>query len=548
MIVKKSSQKQRELRMNDTTLPLAEVPAGSGIPKKVWFLRFMDCNPFYLLSALLLVYGLYRISIEPRIFETELRQLLFSFCSLHAYQLLLVTAALFLASHKVWYDATLLISLENLLLLVPFILISQAVFLEKLQSWGFCIAALCLVLGRQWMIRCRFQELNISGLMFELGLAFLAVNLAMPLVFRHVLESKNETWTLFTPYCWNILLPVLALLANVLPACPEGSEAHRKSWLQLMIYFFWIIGTAAHLFSIGYVDDQTFRISNLSVVVWVLGWTTCNRQDEFRSVAPRLRSYFLAAPFGLAWLSLLDSAEKPVFFLMLLNALIYSVCFMKQTGRETTGTLAALSLAVAFAFVPVEYGRWLFPQFSRGLSTGAVIALALLVRSLVSKEARWGLFGAITAGTVSAVVFRHQQIAGHLVLQSGCVFYMLHSLRWGKNITEPGAKFSLGLGGVAWAADTLLLNETGARFSMLIPMLSALIVGVLSIIAWFRANPSILVGLSAGAVLVAPAAVSVSRTLLETPISVLALIASFVLLGGGTWFAVSKAPKAKKNA
>src|SRR5437016_1210731 len=100
-------------------------------PVVYWLKRALACNPFYLFSAALLLYGFYRISVDPDFLNREVARLVFSFTSLQFYEILLVVTAVFLARRRIWYDSTLLIILENLFLLVPFILISQAALLDK---------------------------------------------------------------------------------------------------------------------------------------------------------------------------------------------------------------------------------------------------------------------------------------------------------------------------------------------------------------------------------------------------------------------------------
>src|SRR5262245_8143654 len=96
-----------------------------------WLKRLLACNPFYLLSVALLLYACYRISIEPRLFNNEQAHLIFNFGALQLYELLLAGTAVLLARRLVWYDSTLLVGVENLLLLVPFILISQAGLISR---------------------------------------------------------------------------------------------------------------------------------------------------------------------------------------------------------------------------------------------------------------------------------------------------------------------------------------------------------------------------------------------------------------------------------
>src|SRR5262245_32715339 len=87
--------------------------------------RFLWCNPFYLASAALLLYGISRLVESPDLSD-ETTQMFFNFGSLQLYETLLVGTAIVLARRRVWYDSTLLVVLDSIFLLVPFILVSQA--------------------------------------------------------------------------------------------------------------------------------------------------------------------------------------------------------------------------------------------------------------------------------------------------------------------------------------------------------------------------------------------------------------------------------------
>src|SRR6266851_4494953 len=124
-----------ECQEHKVAQPLGSIPPGNVLaakpqlpakPLSYWLTRFLACNPFYLVSAALLLYGLYRVSDDPKFLSRETSQLAFNFTSLQFYEAILVATAIFLARRGIWYDSTLLIGLENLLVLVPFILISQA--------------------------------------------------------------------------------------------------------------------------------------------------------------------------------------------------------------------------------------------------------------------------------------------------------------------------------------------------------------------------------------------------------------------------------------
>src|ERR1700752_4139777 len=107
------------------SLPTPE-PGRPHRPLSWWLRRFFACNPFYLVSAALLLYGCYRVSIDETFVDRETARLLFNCSSVQVYELLLVGVAIFLARRCLWYDSMVLVGLENMLVFVPFILLSAA--------------------------------------------------------------------------------------------------------------------------------------------------------------------------------------------------------------------------------------------------------------------------------------------------------------------------------------------------------------------------------------------------------------------------------------
>src|SRR5882724_1830624 len=103
-------------------------------PLSWWLRKLFACNPFYLVSAALLLFGCYRVSIDAPLFDVESARLVFNFTSVQFYEILLVLTAIFLARRSIWYDSTLLVGLENLLVFVPFILISQAALIDSQRA------------------------------------------------------------------------------------------------------------------------------------------------------------------------------------------------------------------------------------------------------------------------------------------------------------------------------------------------------------------------------------------------------------------------------
>src|SRR5215471_14641636 len=162
-------------------------------PLSYWSRRFFACNPFYLVSAALLLYGFYRLSVDPGVFLKETAHVVFNFSSLQIYELLLVLTAIFLARRQIWYDSTLLVGLENMLLLVPFILISQAALIDMRMIWILCCLGGAMVILRFGGLKRLIAVLNLPTPLTVTGLVVLLATVALPVVYRLLHEHKFGT-------------------------------------------------------------------------------------------------------------------------------------------------------------------------------------------------------------------------------------------------------------------------------------------------------------------------------------------------------------------
>ena len=86
--------------------------------------------------------------MDVNVFTTETRQLVFNFSAIQLYEILLAATATLLVARRIWYDSSLLVVLENMLWIVPFILVSQAAFIEQRVAVFLCLVAVTLVAGR----------------------------------------------------------------------------------------------------------------------------------------------------------------------------------------------------------------------------------------------------------------------------------------------------------------------------------------------------------------------------------------------------------------
>src|SRR5258706_705285 len=178
-------------------------------PLLYWSRRLLACNPFYLISAACLLYGLYRLTIDPTFRSAELRQLAAIFGSLQVYEVLVVVTAIFLAWRQIWYDSTLLVTLENMLVLLPFILVTLAVFLGNQVAWIVCGTGACLAVLKFWGFKRFIRELNLPHRLLGIGLVILLINLSAPFYFRSVQKGNVDLVGGDIRLAWLVVLPIM---------------------------------------------------------------------------------------------------------------------------------------------------------------------------------------------------------------------------------------------------------------------------------------------------------------------------------------------------
>lgn len=263
-----------------------------------WGRRLLSTNPFYLASAGLLLYGVNRLSSDPRLAGAESSQLTFNFCALFSYEILLVITAIVLARRLIWYDALLLVGLENVFVLIPFSLVSRAVFLKGSLSLMMCSGAVLFAVAKFWALKHCLPELNLSRRWMFFGVVIMAANVGIALAF-HRLEHNRAALTTLLNLNWLIALPLLVGLANFLPKRSASDKPiPQLSWLLQAIPVVWITVTALHLGGVGFVYGFQWQLALLAPVLWVLAWTLRHRITDFVAApSPSLLRQLLCGPF-----------------------------------------------------------------------------------------------------------------------------------------------------------------------------------------------------------------------------------------------------------
>jgi hypothetical protein len=533
--------------MTSEEIPPTAPPAP---PKPIpWgqYMRYLCAtNPFYLMSAALLLYGIHRVSADTDAFKAETTQLAFNFGSLQFYEILLIGTAIALARRLIWYDSTLLVGLENALVLVPFMLVTQAALIEQHWVWGFCAAGVALAVVRFGALRRWLRALNLPARALGCGAIVLAINAALPAVFRHLHASKFGTKLAegaayaFNEWSWLALLPALIAVANLLPKPrATGEVCAQRRWIPMMFFGFWTAATVTHLYSLGYVYDFDLRHEMVAPGLWALAWTLSFRITDFIEFPKwKLNRALLIAPALAPFVAGLPNS-KTTLALAAWNTLGYAIMAVAGTQTRMARNLAIGSVLTMIAATPHGWGGMVVPGFNPAQAVAAAALAGLIIPALLSRNPKLGFLGALAIAVGAGGFVEPASRGANWGVQAGCVFYLLHSLRWTDGL-ERGLPIVRGIVGATWVLHSYIWLHFGG------PDLGLEIAGALVLGAWlaFRRLRWIrglwVVGIMAGFVAASSPLDAAGRWMVAAPAGLLAVAGSFTLFAIGTATALTK--------
>ncbi len=505
----------------------------TGIPWKKLLSWIIASNPFFLLSALFMLQGIYLVSVDPQMLGQEQSQLAFNFSSLQVYELLLVLTALFLARRQLWHDTALLFWLENLFVFVPFILISQASMMENRAVWttSLCLAATLFTILRftSWKLYLRPLNLPVAGL--ALGAVLLVTNLAFPLHFRAVIGEDSQSWTQLSPQLWRWFMPVLFLALLAFPRSQDLTERSlTRRWTPLAAAIIWIIATAVHLRSMDYLDGIRFRISTLAPLLWALAWVINLRLSDFVAHAEDLRHRVLVLPI-LATVFAVQADTRLFLSLTALNCALLGWQTLVQRN-ETAKEFLFASLMALFAAIPHHLGHRYIPDFSREKIILLAIGAYAFLQTCRARNPRGAIAGAVIVGFGSQYLFAHFDYVEQLAFQNALLFGLAHSLFWtGERTTFANA---------VWKAFAIALPLHSFRWGSIAGLDAALMISLASLfIAGIYVLARLFQGHWASKALPAAAVCNVATVALNHTVEVLRITPTgyLVVLGAFAFFA-----------
>jgi hypothetical protein len=487
----------------------------------------MVCNPLLLLSPICLLYGIYRAVVAPNLFATDTDNTIFNFVALAVYVLMVCAVSTLLARRRIVPDTIMLLLLNGLLFVSPFILIAHGVFLESHLALALGILGIAMSKGQLEILKRRLPESFITPQLTIGAALVLIANFAAPLVFRHGLENDNEAWGQTSGYAWYLILPLLVAWLNVLPNRTKFASTWSQPWFASAIYMLWLAGTCIELWTVAYVDDRKLYAHQFTVALWVLAWTAFRRASMFQPVwAMRIQKIaplfaILIPGFGaIAGLDLQISAT-----LYLLNLPLLAMAF----GRLPVFALGAVSLVGALCCMPLPFIAQLSPALTRGNFVALIFGALTLGAIGTIRDARAGLIAALGVAIFAMLC----GIPGVIAVNAAILFLFLHQLRW--QTMSRDEHLLLAIAGVVWIAQTIGL-EMGDATALRAPGLVATIVATVCLRnAWFGRQTSLVPPICSIIVLCLHPIHWSAKTAAIAPSGVLAIAIGFALLAAGAW-------------
>ncbi len=546
------SETPNQTPTDDTQPPpfLPKLPLGTEATRQDpyhWLKWILSQNPFYIASAILLLYAVFRLSTDSKIFAEEVSQLFFNFGSFQFYEVMLAGTAIVLVRRRILYDFSLLVCIESMFAFVPFILITQASLFDNELAVRLSLAGSGLILLRFGKLRKYFAGMNFPPRLLLLGGVLLAVNVMLPLVIRYIHQNsgalnRDLRMNPAIEMLWLFGAPLLAALAWFLPSPRRlGPHLLQRRTFPITALSLWVLVTLVHLYCVGFIHQVTWYKWYLIPSIWVAAWMFYfRRRDVFETISPALRNGLLSLGVIASFIAARQHQWNLLFVLSMLNAALYTKIFAAQRTRFAF-QLMSMSFAAIVASVPSGLLESIDLDMSRGTCMGVALAGYFLLQAILSRKPQAGFLGAIVASGASGVFFQDSHYFVHLAVQVGLVFLLIHSLRWETDEKEaPGVRiFAAGL----WIAHsllwTLLSENTIAMWATGCFALSVLIT-YFAVRAIFGGWGTRVVPYSAAVVLLSTPVQRLVFLLRDTSTGLLILIFSFILFALGTALALNR--------
>jgi hypothetical protein len=469
----------------------------------------------------------------------------FNFSALIAYEILLTVTAILLARRRIWYDSLLLFGLNNLFIIIPFSLVSRALFLSSNFATMMCLAGCLFVAAKFWAFKRYIPDLYLPRRLLAFGAVLLAANAFAPLHFKPMVGDLVQIGASMKQI-WLLLLPALAGAANLLPRPRHAAGSPGQTrWLPQALYAAWIFVTAFHLGGIGYSQGFVWTLAMVAPLAWVLAWTFYTRVTDFVSnPGTLLKQRLLFLPLVIPFLAAGDQRIFPA--LALLNLLCYGLPFLLDRRHRAAGLPLVISATMLIGGLPAEWLHHVAPSLSRGNWIVCCLLLCLVCWTFISRDPRVALMGVLAPAVGYFMFFDSWRLgtdylSPKYMMEISLVFVMTHSVRW-RDHEHKGAWIFRNIAGLLWVLISFSwLQEPGYGARVTIYSSAGLLLLYYTFhSSLIRSWKPLAVPFYSVAVLFSQPAKRFADSVADISPGFLAIIASFVLFAAGTLAALTK--------
>jgi hypothetical protein len=442
-----------------------------------------------------------------------------------------------LIRRKIWYDALLLFGLTNLFIIVPFSLVSRAVFLSSHLALAMSICGAALAAAKFFAFKRYAPALNLPGRLLFFGALLLLANASAPLLFKKITFDQDQI-NQWLNLVWQFILPALAGLGIFLPrAVDRGDTPGGKKWLPAAVLFGWVIVTACHFGGIGYANSYVWKFALLVPIAWVMVWTAYVRITDFTRLNRLAEQIFLFVPLLLPLLAI--GSEKILLVFAGLNLVVYGLLFICKDRNFLALTRLLGAIAILCGSLPMGWISRIVPGVERPEWAMLSIFVCFFWLIFRFRDPRIAIFSALS---LIGLGFCFASTFFHCAIQVALVSLLAHSLRW-DDPAHKGATILRFLAAMlwSWVSCSWLFNNPAHPERLLVDAAAGVLLAVYLLQAMlFRRWKHRVIPVSALLVLLSePGMILGSWLNRETP-GMLAVVGSFLLFALGSIAAFSK--------
>lgn len=364
----------------------------SGLPwPRAWLRALIVHNPFYLLSALLMLGGCYTLSQTLSLRPGSFGKLLVLLATLNLYEVLVIGLALVLVRRGLERDPRILLLVEAVFLLDGTFLSGEAFAADRWIGSVVSAAILALALAKVFVVSGMLGFTRDAG--FRFLLVELALLFALPGIFSFAAGAGlvSRTALIFPYSTWWIAAGLIVWQASWARHAPPSDEPRGAIEASLRTGFAYLphVSIALHLIGVSWVHHVSFQVTYLAPLIVAL--TAARMLVEFPGLPldwrPPILAMFLSlfAEDGMVPGSLMGIRLAPLHVVVAASGVAYLLGFRLHRLRSFAwgaalclgGPILALS-ARAFQTLFSVIGDWM-PRTGEHWGVLAIVLAFLLL-------------------------------------------------------------------------------------------------------------------------------------------------------------------------